>query len=64
LLESFLKTNNRYYKIVSDQYYVEISSTQDTLDLIIEIKDNIKTFEVVKGTLDDVFIHVVGEYNV
>ncbi len=64
MLESFLKTNNRYYKIVSDQYYVEISSTQDTLDLIIEIKDNIKTFEVVKGTLDDVFIHVVGEYNV
>jgi len=63
-LESYLKDNNRFYKIVSDQYYVEISSTTDTLDLIIEIKDNIKTFEVVKGTLDDVFIHVVGEHNV
>src|SRR5690606_12460851 len=59
LLEKYLKNNNRFYKIVSDQYYVEISSTQDTLDLIIEIKENIKTFEVVKGTLDDVFIHVV-----
>ena len=29
-----------------------------------EIKDNIKTFEVAKGTLDDVFVNVVGEQHV
>ncbi len=62
-LTDFLKENNRVYKLVADQYYIEIKDTEDTLNLITSIKDNIKSFEVVKGTLDDVFINVVGEQN-
>ncbi len=60
-LVNFLEENKRIYKRISDQYYIEISSTKDTLDLISHLKDNIKAFEVVNGTLDDVFIKVVGE---
>ena len=63
-LDSYLKKHKRAHQIVSDQYYIEISDTEDTLNLITEIKDNIKTFEVIKGTLDDVFVNVVGEQNV
>lgn len=60
-LEVFLNKSKRTFKKVADQYYVEIKNTEDTINLIIELKDNIDTFEVVKGTLDDVFVNVVGE---
>lgn len=63
-LIDYLNQHQRTYEMVSDQYYIEIKDTQDTLNLISDIKDNIKTFEVIKGTLDDVFVNVVGEQNV
>lgn len=63
-LEAYLNSNSRVYNVIADQYYVEITDTKDTLNLIGDIKENIKTFEVIKGTLDDVFVNVVGEQNV
>lgn len=63
-LEAYLSSNKRVYNVIADQYYVEITDTKDTLNLIGDIKENIKTFEVIKGTLDDVFVNVVGEQNV
>ncbi len=62
-LEAYLNKTKRIFSTVADQYYVEINDTKDTLELISDIKDNIKTFEVIKGTLDDVFVNVVGEQN-
>lgn len=64
ILIDYLVNKKRVYETVSNQYYIEIEGTTDTLDLISDIKDNIKTFEVIKGTLDDVFVNVVGEQNV
>src|SRR5690554_1969619 len=64
VLIEYLVHYDRKFELISDQYYIEIKNTEDTLDLISDIKDNILTFEVVKGTLDDVFINVVGEQNV
>lgn len=63
-LLTYLEKNKRTFKKVADQYYVEINSSKDAISLILDIKDNIKTFEVTKGTLDDVFVNVVGEQNV
>jgi len=63
-LLNYLKDNDRVYEKIADQYYIEINSSKDAINLILDIKDNIKTFEVTKGTLDDVFINVVGEQNV
>lgn len=60
----YINDNNRSYKKIADQYYVEINSTIDAINLIMDIKDNILTFEVMKGTLDDVFVNVIGEQNV
>lgn len=62
-LEAYLNKTNRIFSTVADQYFIEINDTKDTLELISDIKDNIKTFEVIKGTLDDVFVNVVGEQN-
>jgi len=63
-LDTYLNNFNRTFKKVSDQYLIEILDTKDTLDLITDIKENIQTFEVVKGTLDDVFLNVIGEQHV
>ena len=63
-LTAYLEKEKKVYKKVSDQYLIEVENAQETINLILELKENIKTFEVVKGTLDDVFIHVIGEQNV
>lgn len=64
VLIKYLEKSGRVYKKVADQYFIEIKNTKDAINLIMEIKDNIKTFEVAKGTLDDVFVNVVGEQHV
>ncbi|HHW69270.1 MAG TPA: DUF4162 domain-containing protein, partial [Tenericutes bacterium] len=64
VLLKYLKDNNKTFKKVADQYFIEINNTKDAISLIMDIKDNIKTFEVTKGTLDDVFVNVVGEQSV
>lgn len=64
LLLKYIKNNNRSYKKVADQYNIEIKDTLDAIKVIEEIKQNIETFEVAKGTLDDVFVNVVGKQNV
>lgn len=63
-LIKYLNKQQRTFNKVADQYYVEINSSKDAITLIVDIKDNIKSFEVTKGTLDDVFVNVVGEQNV
>jgi len=63
-LLKYLDAKGRNYKKVADQYYIEVSSTKDAIILIEDIEDNIKSFEVSKGTLDDVFVNVIGAQNV
>jgi multidrug/hemolysin transport system ATP-binding protein len=59
LVESFDYLKKSYQKI-ADQYIITVADTKDTLEVIDHIKDNIKQFEVLKGTMDDVFINVIG----
>ncbi len=60
-LLTYLNEKSRNFKKVADQYLIEIKDTKDTLNLIIDLKNNIQSFEVIKGTMDDVFINVIGE---
>lgn len=64
LLINYLVKQDRDYELVADQYYIEIKNTEDVLNIISDMKDNIESFEVIKGTLDDVFVNVIGEQNV
>lgn len=48
------------YEKVSDEYVLHVDETEDALRLIKLFDDNIKQLEVVKGTMDDVFIKVIG----
>lgn len=63
-LTEYLDQYQRIYQKVSDQYFIEVAETQDSINLIMDLKENIKSFEVVKGTMDDVFIKVVGDQHV
>lgn len=56
-----LEKLGRSYEKIADQYIITVEDTKDTLTMIEMLKDNIKQFEVVKGSMDDVFINVVGK---
>ncbi len=55
-----LEMINRPYEKIADQFIITVEDTKDTLEVIDHIRGNIKQFEVVKGTMDDVFLNVVG----
>lgn len=58
-----LDSINRQYEKIADQYIVVVEDAKDAIYLIDLLKDNIKQFEVLKGTMDDVFINVIGGEN-
>ncbi|PKK99558.1 MAG: ABC transporter ATP-binding protein [Tenericutes bacterium HGW-Tenericutes-2] len=65
IMVDFLSTIQRPYEKIADQYIMAVEDAKDAISLINQMKDNIKQFEVLKGTMDDVFINVVGgEHNV
>lgn len=51
---------NITFERVSDEFIIFVDETEDALDLITLFKDHIKQFEVIKGTMDDVFLKVIG----
>ena len=61
--ESFVKILNKlnitYHKI-SDEYIIYVQNAEETIALINNLRSNIKQFEVIKGSMDDVFIEVIG----
>jgi len=61
----FLSSIEKPYEKIADQYIIAVEDAKDAISLINQMKDNIKQFEVLKGTMDDVFINVIGgEHNV
>lgn len=55
-----IESLKRDYKKVSDEYILQVSDAKDAIELIEKLKENIKQFEVIKGSMDDVFIEVIG----
>ncbi|MBN2267933.1 MAG: ABC transporter ATP-binding protein [Acholeplasmataceae bacterium] len=59
----FIKTleeQNILYEKISDEFVFHVNETEDALHLIKLFSENIKQLEVVKGSMDDVFIKVIG----
>lgn len=54
-----LKQKNINYTKVADQFLIPVTSPQDCIDMLFENKDNIGSFEMIKGSMDDVFINVL-----
>ncbi len=59
-LVTYLEDIKRSYKKVSDEYIIQVEDAKDAISLLEALKDNIKQFEVIKGSMDDVFIQVIG----
>ncbi|NMA06608.1 MAG: ATP-binding cassette domain-containing protein [Ruminococcaceae bacterium] len=59
--ESFLKADNLKYELIGSSYAIEFKSTADSLALLNSAKENVRFYEVIKGSLDDVFLNIVGE---
>lgn len=49
------------YEKVADQFEFLLKDTQEEIELLEKFKDEIKFFEVLRGSMDDVFLNVVGE---
>lgn len=60
-LKATLDQLKRPFIRVADQFVITVKDTKDTLTLLEILKDNIKQFEVVKGSMDDVFVNVIGK---
>ena len=56
-----LKEAKLKYKTNVDVISVDISDTMDALPIIEKLKNDIDSFEVLKGTMDDVFINITGK---
>lgn len=63
-LIDYLHKTQRVYTKVSDQYLIELQDTTDAIELIKDLENNIRMFEVISGTLDDAFIQIVGDHHV
>lgn len=55
-----LKQRAMSYQRKEERLMIRLENSMDALDLLEEIKANIEGFEVVQGTMDDVFLQVTG----
>jgi multidrug/hemolysin transport system ATP-binding protein len=62
MIETLEKLNKSYEKI-ADQFIMIVSDSEEAIELINQLRANIAQFEMVKGTMDDVFIQVIGGEN-
>lgn len=58
--ESVLAETGCSYTVLGDKAVIDISDTMAALPVLEKIKDMISGFEVIQGTLDDVFLNVTG----
>ncbi|WP_431027210.1 ATP-binding cassette domain-containing protein [Lysinibacillus sp. LZ02] len=59
--EQYLQNQNLAFHEKNSVYYVRVRSTMDALHILKELEENLASFEVIKGSLDDVFIHINEE---
>lgn len=59
-LEDILNTNNIVYKLQEDSFIISLSNTLEALPVIDMVRPFIDGFEVIQGSMDDVFLNVTG----
>lgn len=59
-MRDFLDSNKRFYQKIADQFVIPVEDSQEAIKIIDLIRDNILQFEMIQGTMDDVFIEVIG----
>ncbi len=62
-LQQYLDKIKREYKKISDEYVIYVENAEETINILNDLRTNIRQFEVIKGSMDDVFIEVIGGNN-
>lgn len=57
--EQWLKEKQLSYTLKNSTYILRLTSTLDAYDILKELEGEIESFEVIKGTMDDVFINII-----
>ncbi|MGN0143647.1 MAG: ATP-binding cassette domain-containing protein [Clostridium sp.] len=59
-IERILKDKNIIFTEEENRLCIEVKNTIDTIEILNSIKENIRTFEVLQGTIEDAFINITG----
>ncbi len=60
-LIQWLEKNKHSYIKKNDILVIKIDETLASIDIINQVKDNLQSFQVLNGTLDDAFINITGK---
>jgi len=60
-MQKYLSDNKIEYIKKNDLYVIKLNSTVDSIKILKEIENEIESFQVFNGTLDDAFIEVTGK---
>ncbi len=61
ILKSRVEAEGYNHVVLADTIIFEITSTFEAIPLIEKFRDNLNSFEVLKGTMDDAFINITGK---
>lgn len=61
LLEKQLEEQAIAWRKTADTYVIKTNDTSRSIDLLYRLKENIRFYEMIKGSMDDVFLNAVGE---
>lgn len=56
-----IKKYNLEHSVLEERIFVKIGSTLSAMPLLVKVEDMIQGFEVIQGTMDDVFLNVTGK---
>ena len=59
-LDNILSSLSLNWNKVADHYEVELRNTMDAIDIVEGMRDQLQSFEVLHGTMDDVFLNITG----
>ena len=60
-LLTYLKTKKIEYTKRNDLYIIRLEDTVKSIPILVDIKDNIESFQVLNGMMDDAFIEITGK---
>ena len=59
-LDNILSSLSLNWNKAADHYEVELRNTMDAIDIVEGMRDQLQSFEVLHGTMDDVFLNITG----
>ncbi|MBN2541210.1 MAG: ATP-binding cassette domain-containing protein [Bacilli bacterium] len=60
-MDKYIKLKKLSYVKRNDLYIIQLDSTLDSISILNDVSDNLSSFQVFNGTLDDAFIEVTGK---